>query len=455
MPYVSPGRPWLATTAITLILLVAKLNCAKAFVQKWSTSIRSDSQNLNQLQAKDKTESEFISVKLPENTLTEEYSITVAKQQQDSRRRRGSLRSLFGNQASSQEFKLNYTYKCDKLLLESTVKLKSSSHGTTGVVLIHPVGVGIARWFYERLLNSLHDNPNRPDRLLILSPDLLGSGSACDPSISGLEGYIKHLPLLNISDWSDQLIDLMAKNQVSSTGDPGGPIDRWCVIANGGCSPIALQAAARSLDESCPLSKPVSNVIISSSPRLPFFLNPADSSKVAKAYKRLCGIVGRIFWWYACRNEGKFIQTFSEKNLVADPANLGDTWRSNCYHTAISCRGLSRYSTFAFLAGCLQDGCKNSLDALKGKSEVQIDVIKGRDIRQNRAKSWFWQKTKRPPSNAEEANKPRKTFRDYVEENGNGGRELFIGGRISLAHEDPIGYSEAIISFLNCSMPKA
>jgi hypothetical protein len=78
---------------------------------------------------------------------------------------------------------------------------------------------------------------------------------------------------------------------------------------------------------------------------------------------------------------------------------------------------MSRYSTFAFLAGCLQDGCQASLAALKGKSDVRIDVIKGRDIRQNRAKSWFWQKSKRKSSSSEEPGKPRKTFRDYAEEN--------------------------------------
>ena len=64
-------------------------------------------------------------------------------------------------------------------------------------------------------------------------------------------------------------------------------------------------------------------------------MNNDPNNKVAKSYRTLSGIPGKLFWWYACRNKGAFIQTFSEKNLIADPKNLGDAWRSNCYETAI------------------------------------------------------------------------------------------------------------------------
>ena len=270
-------------------------------------------------------------------------------------------------------------------------------------------------------------------------------------------------------------------------------IDRWCVITNGGCSPIALQLAERrNLKNAADAgaSPPVSNLILSSVPRLPFFLKNYDEdedtaattsntsakkndpSKVAKSYRTLSGIPGNLFWWYACRKEGAFIQTFSEKNLIADPKNLGEKWRSNCYETAILYNGRGKYSTFSFLAGTLQDGCRQSLEALKD-TPVQIDVIKGADIRRNQAKSWFWQKQKKTNKNDKNKdekeregadqistptvkktnnnnnnNKTYETFRDYVENNGNGGKEVVIEGRISLAHEDPDGYADAILQFL-------
>ena len=102
-------------------------------------------------------------------------------------------------------------------------------------------------------------------------------------------------------------------------------IDQWCIIANGGCSPIALQIAERSVGGP-KLKRNVSNVILSSVPRLPFFLQRSnDPIKVKRSYRTLCGFTGKLFWWYACRNDGSFIQKFSEKNLVADPDSLGES----------------------------------------------------------------------------------------------------------------------------------
>lgn len=406
-------------------------------------------------------------IQLPRNAVTEELKVTIHKKisHHNTKPRRWWRRST-GRDHDGVDSTLEYTYKYDKLLLQPSIASYAASSETIGIVLIHPIGVGIGRWFYERLLNAFSVSINDFDNLLILSPDLLGSGSACNPqwsvSVSSSSSQQKkhHLPLLNISDWADQLIHLMTQTEMGSNNGTAVGVDRWCVIANGGCSPIALQVAQRSLDLDCPLRKPITNIIISSAPRLSFFLTHSDPAKVAKAYKRLCGVIGKLFWWYACRKEGQFIQKFSEKNLVAHPDNLGETWRSNCYQTAIAKQGQSRYSTFAFLAGALQDGCQASLDALKNRDTIRIDVIKGRDIRRNQAKSWFWQKSKRTDNSSSstttttttvETNntKPRKTFRDYVHENGNGGREISVGGRVSLAHEDPEGYCEAVLSFLD------
>ena len=90
---------------------------------------------------------------------------------------------------------------------------------------------------------------------------------------------------------------------------------------------------------------------------------------------------------------------------------------------------------------------------VSSKTNVQVNVIRGADVRQRRAKSWFWQRPKqsrRQPNNKDDPtiDKPRKTFRDYLEHNGLGGRGIVIGGRISLAHEDAYGYRDAMLSFL-------
>ena len=375
---------------------------------------------------------------------------------------------------------LNFEYDYDVIGIPAGVNNPSTAK-TTGVMLIHPIGVGIARWYYQRLITSLIARQAKiGERLVVVVPDLLGSGSACNAT-AGSE-VVQKFPLFNISDWTDQLEDLMSSVEIASESSNG--IDRWCVVTNGGCSPIALQLAACRNCDTETTKVPVSNLVLSSVPRLPFFLKNEtsnDAAKVKKSYRTLSGTVGKLFWWYSCRNNGAFIQTFSEKNLIADPKNLGPTWRSNCYETAISFDGRGKYSTFSFLAGTLQDGCASSLEAIKN-TPLAIDLIKGIDVRRNRARSWFWQKPKKTKNkeilqNTEQkvdatstdttvtvvsntsrsntvantetnTNKPHETFRDYVEKNGNGGRELVIDGRISLAHEDPEGYADAMLQFL-------
>jgi hypothetical protein len=356
------------------------------------------------------------------------------------------------------EQQLVFRYDYDQLELSGSKNAKTTppAANTTGVLLIHPIGVGIGKWFYNRLIRQLQARYDQKSShsYIVVVPDLVGSGSACNPTWNGNE-MIK-LPLFNVSDWSDQMVHIMTEVQTTKP-----EIQSWCLVANGGCAPIALQVAKRSVENTSTDAVNVSQVIISSAPRLPFFLQSSDPAKVAKSYRTLCGILGKLFWWYACRNKGKFIQKFSEKNLVADPDNLGDSWTPNCVQTARLSKGKSRYSTFSFLAGALQDGCQVSLKALKD-TNVRIDIIMGRDMRRNKAKSWFWQKRKPKGNNKEsttkESNKtegemqvveePRKTFRDFVEENGNGGRERMVGGRISLAHEDAPGYADALVALI-------
>eukprot|EP00980_Cylindrotheca_fusiformis_P020680 scaffold7719_cov95-Cylindrotheca_fusiformis.AAC.2 len=363
------------------------------------------------------------------------------------KKRNGFLRRWKTREEEEVTTTFSYPYDCDILHVPTEGDGSTPTRNATGVILIHPIGVGIAKWLYNRLYQAFFASQStaasRPS-LYLITPDLLGNGDAvCQQPPSKTRPPI---PLFNISDWSDQIVTLMTKME-----DQYEDINKWCVVANGGCSPIALQVAQRSVEGTAPFQRPVTNIILSSVPRLPFFLEgSSDPKKVAKAYQRLCGVIGKVFWWYSCRNEGAFLQKFSERNLVADPANLGEEWQPNCYRVASQNNGQTKYSTLAFLAGTLQDGCVASLNALKRhRDKIQVHLIKGRDSRRNRAKSWFWQKKKKKKRKPTEESPRRTSFRDYLQENGLGGKEILIGGRITLAHEDAEGYRDAILSFLS------
>ncbi len=55
-----------------------------------------------------------------------------------------------------------------------------------------------------------------------------------------------------------------------------------------------------------------------------------------------------------------------------------EKWTPNCVAVAKLNVGRRQYSTFLFLAGTLQDGCLESLDALRGL-DVMIDFVSGGD----------------------------------------------------------------------------
>jgi hypothetical protein len=350
-------------------------------------------------------------------------------------------RKLSRRKTSSKLYQITYDY--DELIIGNS----STSKNVTAVMLVHPIGVGIGRWYHDRLLKSLADDfAEHRSRVVFLSPDLLGSYTACSPVEVTNGQVLQKFPLLNITDWSDQLQHLMSeyedKNEISN----------WSIVANGGCAPIALKVAQSAVDKSAPFKKALTNVVISSPPRLPFFLEGTDTKRVQRSYRTISGIVGNAFWWYALRKEGKFIQNFSEQNLFGDPASLGKRWTPNCVTAARHLGGKSRYSTFAFLAGALQDGCIGSLNSLKG-SAVKIDFIRGTGRKERRRpRSFFWKrKVSVKPSELEKDAKKETTIEEYTERNGNRGSVTYIdAARISLAWGDSSSYARELMALLDC-----
>ena len=403
-------------------------------------------------------------------------------------------------------------------------ELKINNNGGSGnnvmniVLLIHPIGVGIGRWYYNRLLkeigntsgnNTNDDNDASNDilqtkNLICLAPDLLGCGSACDPKLITIMKNnndihtitLDKLPLFLVNDWADQIVDFMIqyeaelklKNDEKNDDGNNERFDNihWSVVSNGGCVPIALEIGKRFVESqtisqtqekekntnhnSChPLpsssssSLPeVTNLILSATPSAESLFSKPDIEKVQKSYKTLSGVPGSLFWWYSLRSNGKFIQSFSEKNLAARAENLGSDWTPLCVETASSYGGKSRYSTFAFLAGSLNGGNDERLKSLSGiihnnssKSKgdendnekvMNIDIITGRDNRRNRARSWFWEKESK--GQKETVVIEKTTLVPIIEQNGNGGTEHFVGGRRCPAHEDALGFSRVLLEII-------
>ena len=321
-------------------------------------------------------------------------------------------------------FNVKFDYDCDVLHISSEREIAAGGKKHRCVLLIQPIGVGIGRWYYERLLNEFESRgASFQESFSIIVPDLLGSGTASRPYISkqdedDFQIINTTMPLLTVQDWSNQLCSLMKSFEEELQYNEV----EWMVVANGGCVPISLELGKRSVTQSSRQILNISKLCLTAPPRLSALLSSLSSfEKRTKSYKTLCGVAGSFFWWYSLRNSGKFIQNFSEKNLMAKKGNMGENWCPQCVHTAKSYEGYSKYSTFSFLAGSLQGGCQDTFDVL-GQSALPISVIRGSDTRKNPARSWFWKK--KSGSDDEE-----ETLSSFLQKNGNDGKEIFVGGR--------------------------
>jgi hypothetical protein len=340
-------------------------------------------------------------------------------------------------------------YSCNELRVIPRKDIEKKTKKIKATVLIQPIGVGIGRWYYDDLLKELSKynfSGTIFDEYVFLAPDLLGCGTAANAR--GKDGTIlKRLPMFTVDDWSYQIINLMQSFE-KQCPIISGCID-WSIVSNGGCVPIALEVAKQYIqnkDETTMFYGRLKNLVLSATPRADSLIRPEEQKKVVKAYKRLCGFVGNIFWWYALRRNGAFIEKFSEKNLLASKPS--QEWTAQCVKTAKSLDGKSRYSTFAFLAGSLNGASKVRLEVLKNRKDISVDVITGTDKRKNPANSWFW--GKRQKAEQEEKAAPEQTSMvEMLKENGNTAREIFVNGRRCPAYEDPQGFAHALVELID------
>ncbi|MEC4894248.1 MAG: alpha/beta fold hydrolase [Oscillatoria sp. PMC 1051.18] len=185
-----------------------------------------------------------------------------------------------------------------------------------GLLLIHPIGVGLSRRFWDRFTTKWFNNGQTET---IFNPDLLGCGESEMP-------HFAYHP----TDYAEQL-HYFLENVVKK------PV---VVISQGALLPVAIALVQKQ-------SKLIKGLIFAGPPAWEIMTKPRNSLQQKLVWNLLDSPFGSLFYRYARRNQ--FLESFSQRNLFAEAEAVDESWLQTLQQGAVDPR--SRYAVFSFLAG--------------------------------------------------------------------------------------------------------
>jgi pimeloyl-ACP methyl ester carboxylesterase len=184
------------------------------------------------------------------------------------------------------------------------------------LLLIHPIGVGLSRTFWQRFCHEWHSSGQRN---LIYNPDLLGCGESAMPQIA-------YYP----SDWAKQLQYFL--QTVIQT-----PV---VLIVQGALLPVAIELIHLQPDL-------VKGWVLSGPPARTLIAKAAPLWQQRVSWNLFNSPFGDGFYRYARRSQ--FLQSFSIRQLFATADAVDSEWLAMLKQGATDLS--SRHAVFSFLAG--------------------------------------------------------------------------------------------------------
>lgn len=197
------------------------------------------------------------------------------------------------------------------------------------LLLIHPIGVGLSRAFWQPFIEQWQASPARPANR-IYNVDLLG----CGDSEMLRQAY-------RPKDWAAQLayfIEQVAKRPV-------------VLIVQGALLPVAVELTETSA------STWVKGLVLSGPPAWPLMTTQTPEWKTQLAWLLLSSPFGNLFYRYARREQ--FLRSFSERQLFQRAEAVSDRWLTMLYKGSSDMD--SRFAVFSFLAGFWRQDYSNAI----------------------------------------------------------------------------------------------
>jgi pimeloyl-ACP methyl ester carboxylesterase len=184
------------------------------------------------------------------------------------------------------------------------------------LLLIHPIGVGLSRQFWERFRTQWH---TRGQKNAIYNPDLLGCGESDMPHVA-----------CTPKDWAEQLhyfLEEVVKQPV-------------VVVVQGALLPVAIELVQKQ-------SNLIKGMIFAGPPSWPVITKNTSEWQQKIAWNLFDSPLGNAFYRYARRE--KFLKSFSIRQLFGSEQAVDKEWLEMLREGAKNPE--SRHAVFSFLAG--------------------------------------------------------------------------------------------------------
>jgi pimeloyl-ACP methyl ester carboxylesterase len=229
--------------------------------------------------------------------------------------------------ASSSQF---YTWNNLRCAYDVLTPINTTAEGIS-LLLIHPIGVGLSRHFWQRFCDEWYKQGNRN---LIYNPDLLGCGESDMP-------HVAYTPI----DWAAQLeyfIQTIVKKPV-------------ILVVQGALFPVAIELVKKQPDL-------IAGIILSGPPAWSVMTKPAPEWQQKLLWNLLFDSPsGNLFYRYARRK--KFLEDFSIKQLFDSKEDVDDEWLDTLQEGAKN--PATRYAVFSFLAGFWRKDYQKAIESIE------------------------------------------------------------------------------------------
>lgn len=287
-----------------------------------------------------------------------------------------------------------YTWKNYRCAYEIHNPTNSTAEGIP-LLLIHPIGVGLSRQFWQRFCQESYKQGHRNP---IYNPDLLGCGESDMP-------HVAYTP----KDWAQQLQHFL-KTVVQK------PV---ILVVQGALFPVAIELVQKEPNL-------IAGLILAGPPAWAIITKETSQWQDKLIWNLLDSPLGNAFYRYARRE--KFLRDFSTRQLFDSAQAVDGEWLNTLEQGAENPE--SRHAVFSFLAGFWRKDYSQPIASIKQPTLVVVGETASSISQEGKKES------------------PDERLADYLACLPQG-RGIKMSGRNVLPYESTAEFVEAIAPFLD------